>query len=372
MATASASRLFRVVLASDTSLRLMEKGGDGPSRWRFPFTSGPVRLVTVGDILRQEQGLPRHQGFQYTVEIEGSDIDQAAEDAHGWAETIAFTLAAARRAAVGRVVLQLAYEITPDIAERDFRQWYWDPPIPIAKPPVDQAVFGELRERIDTLANDATAERLLWRSIISLSWFRQALEETDPLFRFYKLWVGVEALNPLLDEHYGIPTDQRAGFQGLRKLAEEEGMGSDWVSGPLGLRRQLFHAVRVTADDLRRTADSFVAELEALCVAGWKLLLGVKQPFPDESVVPNPLYIRLDGVLIHHDESTWNSGSHPFLEARFDVEKVPPSDPRDVTFKMSVTYTVRNTEAFRATGQGMWGPAGYKPLTLEKSTEADS
>ena len=43
-----------------------------------------------------------------------------------------------------------------------------------------------------------------------MSWFRQALEETDPLFRFHKLWIGVEALNPLLDEHYEIPTDQRS------------------------------------------------------------------------------------------------------------------------------------------------------------------
>ena len=268
-------------------------------------------------------------------------------------------------------MLQLAYEITPDIEERDFRQWYWDPPVPIAKPSVDQRIFGELRGRIDALANNRAAERVLWRSIVSLSWFRQALEETDAIFRFHKLWVAVEALNPLLDEHYNIPTDERAGFQGLRKLAEQAGLGSTCVSESLNLRRELYHAIRATPDDLRRRADSLMADVEALCVAGWKLLLRLRESFPEESVVPHPLNIRVDGVLVHRDESVWNAGSHPFLEATFNFEKVPARDPRDVTFKMSATYSVRNTDGFRAMSQGMWGPTGYQPLTFEGETQVD-
>jgi hypothetical protein len=177
MAENDSPKLFRVALLGDTSLRLMEKAGDEPSTWRLPFTSGPVRLVAVRDLVsRDSEGLPLHHGFQYVVEIEHTDIDRAVTEAHSWAETAAFMLGAVSRAPVGRLFFQIAYEITPGIEERLFRQAYWNPPIPTSKPTVNQHTFGELRERIDVLGNDPGALKLLWRSILSLSWFRQALE----------------------------------------------------------------------------------------------------------------------------------------------------------------------------------------------------
>jgi hypothetical protein len=199
-----------------------------------------------------------------------------------------------------------------------------------------------------------------------MSWFRQALEETDPIFRFHKLWIAAEALNPLLDEHYGLAAEERSGFQGLRKLADEVGSGSDWVSDVLKLRRDVFHGLRVTAEDLRTRAQSVVAALEDLCVAGWRLLLDLQEPFPEASVVPHLLHVKVHAVLHQKDYSTWNIGSHPFLEARFDPERVSTNQPRDVTFKLKATYTVRNTDGCRVTAHEMWGPTGYKALTLEE------
>jgi hypothetical protein len=136
------ARVFRIVLTGDSSLRLMEKAGDSPSTWRLPFASGPVRLVAVRDVVTVEHELPRHLGFQYVVELESSGIDEAAQEAKSWAETAAFMLAAVSRAPVGRLTLHVAYEITPDIEERDFRQWFWDPPIPTSKPIANSAAFG--------------------------------------------------------------------------------------------------------------------------------------------------------------------------------------------------------------------------------------
>lgn len=221
-------------------------------------------MVTVRDLVEIEQGLPRHLGFEYSVELEAPDIEQAAAAGNRWAETVAFMLSSTTRAPVGRLYLQLAYEITPGVPERDFRQWFRDPPIPVSKPSVNRAAFGELRERIDELAGYEGNQKLVWRTVLSLSWFRQGLEETDPIFRFHKLMVAAEALNPLLDERYGIPENDRRGFQGLRRLADEVGLGAAWVSNALNVRRKLFHGLRVTAEELRSDAQAVLSDLEGL------------------------------------------------------------------------------------------------------------
>jgi hypothetical protein len=348
----------------------MEKAGDQPNIWRFPYTSGEARMVTVRDIVQVEQGLPRHIGFEYSVDLEATDIDEAAATAQRWAETVAFMMSSATRAPVGRLHLQLAYEITPGIDEREFRQWFWDPPIPVSKPSVNRAAFGEVRERVDELATADTHERLVWRTVLSMSWFRQALEETDPIFRFHKLMVAAEALNPLLDEHYEISAHDRRGFQGLRRLADEVGLGAAWVSTALDLRRKLFHGLRVTATELRSDAQAVLADLEGLCVRAWSLLLGIKASFPEDSVVPYPLLVKVHGKLLQADASRWSADSHPFLEPQWNVAKVKPAgDPRDVTFTMSATYTVRNVDAFGGpTAHEMWGPSGYEALKYEEGS----
>jgi hypothetical protein len=346
----------------------MKKAGERPNSWRLPYTSGEARMVTVRDLVQIEQGLPRHLGFEYSVELEAPGVDQAAAAGKRWAETVAFMLSSATRAPVGRLHLQLAYEITPGIRERDFRQWFWDPPIPVSKPSVNRVAFGELRERIDQLAGDEANEKLVWRTVLSMSWFRQGLDETDPIFRFHKLMVAVEALNPLLDEYYEIAEGDRRGFQGLRRLADEAGLGAAWLSTALNVRRKLFHGLRVTAEELRADAQAVLDDLEALCVRAWKLLLRIEATFPEESVVPYPLQVKIHGKLIQEDASRWSADNHPHLEPHWDLQQVEAKgDPQDVTFKMTGTYTVRNVDAFAGPiAREMWGPSGHQALKYEE------
>jgi hypothetical protein len=73
--------------------------------------------------------------------------------------------------------------------------------------------------------------------MLSLSWHRLGMSETDPLTRFLILWLASEALGPLLREHYHV---EGQGFQGLRALAEKLGEGgSAFITAVLGLRRDL-------------------------------------------------------------------------------------------------------------------------------------
>lgn len=98
------------------------------------------------------------------------------------------------------------------------------------------------------------------------------------------------------------------------------------------------------------------------------MLLGVRDTFPEESVVPYPLQVKVHGKLMQEDASGWTAENHPYLEARWNLEKVEAEgDPRDVTFKLRSTYTIRNVEAFAGpTAHEMWGPSGYQALRYEE------
>jgi hypothetical protein len=362
-------RLFRVVLFSESQVRLMERTGDEPMSWRLPHEDSPVRLVVARDVISADE-VPRHLGLQYVVEVAAPDIEEAAERAHRFAESTAIMLSAAGRSPVGRVHVRLAYEITPNLAVRDFRQWYWDIPLPEGKRPVATEAFNALRTRTDELQSPED-ERLLWRTVMSLSWFRQAAQESDALFRFLKLWIAFEALEPVLSAHYGI--EDTAGFQGLRALAEhaeirtsEAGTGSEFISTVLGLRRELFHARRARGDDLRATAESILQPLEEALARAWETLLRIESAtLPDESVIPHRLNLTVFARLHHGDAGTWDEANHPALVLKtFDVKRVPGGDPRDLRFTIQSTHTVTGADGAQVTRMELRGPTGGT-LTVE-------
>jgi hypothetical protein len=357
-------RLFRVVLFSESMVRLMERAGDAPSSWRLPHERSPVRLVVARDIVTTES-VPRHLGLEYVVEVAAPDIEEAAEQAHRFAETTAVTLSAAGRSPVGRVHVRLAYEITPGISQRDFRQWYWDIPLPEGKRPVSRRAFGALRTRIDEL-DTAETRRVVWRVLMSLSWYRQAAHEDDALFRFLKLWIAFEAVGPLLADHYRC--EESRGFQGLRALAEESGIGSEelgtgseFITNVLRLRRELFHARRVTSDDLRATAETVLEPLEQALARAWEVLLGIDSgTLPDQSVIPYRLHLKVFAVLHQANVDTWSERVHPALVLKaFEAKPVvAEGDPRDVTFTIQSTHTVTGVEAAQLTRMEIRGPTG--------------
>ena len=217
----------------------------------------------------------------------------------------------------------------------------------------------------DGLTN-ATSQRLLFRLVISISWFRLASEESDATFRFVKMWMAAEAIDPVLAEHYGI--NETSGFQGLRRLAADIQIGENVVSDALNLRRHMFHALRTTGDELRTMAQPLRAPLENLIVSSWRVLLDI-QPgtLPDESVVPNPTHLKLFAELHHEDATTWGEDHHPYLELKeLEFKRVDTGNPRELKFTTTHTHTVRNVEGARVTQTEIWGPGGPKQITTEE------
>ena len=340
----------------------MEKPGDDPARWNFEINipEGQVR-VSVRDRVELVNDVPWHRGLEVQVDRPAPDIDAAVDAAIGDAETVLIMLAAAGRAPVGSVEPWVAYDITPGLAERDFVQWYYDVPIVVGKTPVKTAGFGKLWGALFIEGKGVSDQRLQWRVLQSMSLHRQALDETDPLTRFLILWLAFEGVGPLLADHYEVDP---SGFGGLRALADEvlgDPAGSDLITKALGLRRELFHALRMVVPEAKERASEL--SRTSRCLSYVRGLIVLDQPFeaddfPATSVVPFRPHMRVRATLLHEDETTWGPDMHPHLEGRLTPIRVPGPDPRDITLTFETSLTVRNADQVQPRRVEIHGPSG--------------
>jgi hypothetical protein len=367
-------RRFRIVYSTETQFRLMERPGDPPARWTFNFTEEPdSATVRVRDFVSTEDEIPWHRGLELEVDVVAGDLDEAISSGGQWAETALTLLAAAGRAPATPAEPQVAYEITPDVREREFAQWYTDLPILVGKTPVPRDAFAALFNPLLAGPPGTTDRRLTQRLLLSLSWHRLAMSETDPLTRFLILWLAFEALEPLLRHHYGV-ADQ--GFQGLRALADELGEGgSAFITDVLGLRRDLFHTRRVPIDDMKERASECLRRLQRLLVAGWLTLLGRPQSelalFPEQAVVPYPARLIVFATIVQQDETLWDSSRHPHFEGELRPIRVDTGDPRDVGVSFETKLTARNAEGMQLRRMEIRGPEGPSVGTWERFEGVD-
>jgi hypothetical protein len=339
----------------------MERAGDDPVKWdlNLPRAEGMTR-IRIRDRVEVDHDVPWHRGLEIQVEGDASDLDDAIAVMQTDAEAALILLSAAGRAQTGPAEPWVAYEVTDGVSERAFAQWYKDLPIVVGKTPVRAGAFGALFEGLFVDGPGVADERLMWRVLSSLSFHRFAMEETDPLTRFLALWIAFEALTPLLGDHYGVA---QGGFGGLRALANDaigDG-GSEFVSQALGLRRDVFHARRVPADEIKRRAKELVPRLEDLVLHGWLTILNRhedQENFPAASVIPYPARLVVKAIIHQRDTSPWQGGVHPHFEGHLTPSRVPTGDDRDVGVTYTSNLTVRNADGMQLTRMEIRGPLG--------------
>jgi hypothetical protein len=321
---------------------------------------GKATAITVRDVVFVENDVPTHQGLEFEVETEADSVDEAVQLAGRNAETVASLLSAAARAPVEPLDPSLAYDITQARAERVMVQWFDATGYPVGKTPVPSGAFGFLFERFP-----AAEERVAQRLRLSIDWHRAALRATDALFRFVAMWPALESVGNPISEHYSLPAH---GWQGLRRLAQDEGHSSGIISEMLDIRRHLFHDLSVRPADVRPRAAAVLPVMEQLVVAAWVRLLGDPAQavqFPTSAVTPHPIKQVIRVLLIDEDASRWGNGIHPHFEGRLVPTRVPPERPGAVTVTFSTELQPRNIENWRPVSVQLWGPSGPNPPTVE-------
>ena len=296
---------YTVVLKSASQLRLMDKTVGRPGFWLLNREAPDHTEVRVRDDVLEEDDIPWHRGVMFEVNCEAPTIDDATKAARGEAEATATLMAAAARAPVGPARPVLAVDVTPGIEDRSFLQWVYGGAIVVGKTVVTPQAFGAFHgSLLEAGSLGTTDQRLLDRALLSLSWYRLALGETDALTRFMHLWLAVEAMEPLLADHFGCDSQ---GFGGLRALAEAQqtndpGAGSKRVRAPI-VRRifQLYAEGSLGTTAIARALDAEGAP--APRKHGWS-------PNALQLILANPAYRG----LIRWKESLFEGVHEPLVD----------------------------------------------------------
>lgn len=353
---------YTVVLKSASQLRLMDKTVGRPGLWLLNREAPDDTEVRVRDDVLEENEIPWHRGMMFEVTCEAPTIDDATEAARGEAEATATLMAAAARAPIGPARPVLAVDVTPGIEDRSFLQWVYGGAVVVGKTVVTPPAFGAFHGALLERGSPGTTDRrLLERALLSLSWYRLALGETDALTRFMHLWLAVEAMEPLLADHFGCDSQ---GFGGLRALAETQqtndpGAGSKRVSAALGVRRALFHSLRVNVQELKERAREQIEFAESLVHRGWGVILGVgdlEARLPTASVTAFDSYVLIRATIVQQDETF--GGKLPYMVSELEPYRVNPDDPDNLNVSYRGKLTLRNADVARLHRLEIRGPQG--------------
>jgi|GEM_PF-6721079 len=143
------------------------------------------------------------EAIELEITLDASSLDEAINLAGSRANRWLAALSFAGRAPVEDARLLLAYDVTPNKLERPFLQRFyqdlWSRSLQVhVDPAVLQGVingWGQLEGKRH------------WAASRAFYWYRRALRAGDPADRFTYLWLGLEALEPMLREKLNIPQD---------------------------------------------------------------------------------------------------------------------------------------------------------------------
>jgi hypothetical protein len=166
----------------------------GKLDYELPAAPGMVRLL-IGDHREHVGDSSVHRRLLARIDVFGDDIDAAEKLASEVLSGVLCMAALQTNAAAGEPILRLGWEITPEAQSVDFLQIDYEPgDLFIRKRAFsDQRLQEVIRA---ALASDPEHQSRLNRA---LHWYSKGLAEDDALDQFMCFWVGLEALNPLLE-----------------------------------------------------------------------------------------------------------------------------------------------------------------------------
>lgn len=367
VSSAASKRVFRFVFFAASGARLQEKPTDPPAGWEIPVSLGPDNAeVFIRDAVSEVAGIPRHEGLELQVVVPAADYDEGFQRARGLATTYFSALSTASRAWISTAEPVLAYEITPDVLPREFREWHREIALPFGKTPVPGAAFGSIQEHLLALTDPVETFRIR----MAVEFYTAALREIEPVLRFMLFWPAAEALDdPVLRRRLTQSKgDQR--HWGLKALAREIGEDPKLIDDCYDLRTDLLH-VRPgrSPQQLIQQAQELGDRLETLLATAICRSLDVPQAEPGlpsgpTSADPAQIVVR---AIIEGDPLKWGRDSHPHVLPKFELVR-RDSDEASLQADLTATFTVQNCSQVRGPGIELWGPKGPNLGTVELSS----
>jgi hypothetical protein len=356
-------RPFRIILHSKPAVSLP----DNLQQLVLNFPELHDSIVAIAQLSETAQGQKIPIGLEFRVKLDAASLQDAVQNSMSLADGVASFITIVTGVGIPIPKPMICYEISETSKEHDFMQIF------------DNIGFNDpSRKRLspDKLLEKITAFYKLSEAPVSdriaraIRWYRLGTGTTDVFERFNAYWIGLEALNPLLQTRLGVDDDKttcpKCGHEwapiptvsGIRAFcAQEIDDGKKVYRRIHDLRISLMHSKEKLAS-LGFEASSLAPIIGNVLLAAVEFLLGAPKPWISHSEVltnATPFRLEVDGKLIA--EKLEDLFPDPHFEATHSVAKVDrtPDGKTTVTVTSTFTPVFGTSTRISVTGIGMFG-----------------
>ena len=322
------------------------------------YTFNPTNLNTYARIIMKDILTSDSSGNFYPVGIKTVVItyaeskDEAIEKAHVWAGGLISLSSFTSNVGMPNIRAELAYETQDGKSERDFIQFFYEPPVPMpSSREIPFAVLGNIIEKL-YVENNRYSDRVQ-RTIANYS---KSLVEEHPIDQFNALWLGFEALNQPLKDAYSIPDQvEKCKMCGNeRTVPSTNGIKAfldanfpeepDLYSKARDVRVSIMHSTKNLYPIMPEVVKLIPKLRKGLRRAVFQLLnLNVSDESggePIQNIFPVRTALEAKLVGASNVESLKVNGEEPqFILTNTEIQPHVEMDSKEVTFKIKTTRT---------------------------------
>jgi hypothetical protein len=339
---------FVVILSAKPAARLPKNLGR--LELNFPEPSG-LKKVLITKIEEESAGTLIQTGLRFRVFLDAENVKDAVDSAKGLTDGIVsfMTMITGRGMEIPRE--EIAYELTQGAQERDFLQVFYD--VPIKLPSRRQVDPQGLIDFIDRqLKLEVPFSEHMTRAI---RWYRLGAMVTDVFDQFNCFWIGLEALNPLLQHKLSVKDDltvcPECGHRwvatptvsGIRVFIQDKiNEGKTLYRNIRQLRNDIMHSTKELRE-LRESVSAYAPKIGETLFRAICYLLGFEQweTVTHRAILREfPMRGELQGSLIGGEPSSLGAdGQDPHFELYHQVKELKLGEDGSATFTVVTSLT---------------------------------
>ncbi len=375
---------FVVVLSLKPAVRLPQNLGKLELNFAEP---DGLKKVWITKIEENVEDTRIQAGLRFRVFLDAEDMRHAIDSAKGLTDGIVsiLTMMTGRGMEIPRE--EIAYELTTDAQERDFIQIFYDPPI---RPPISLPSRRQVdpQRLIDFIDRQMKLEAPLFTEHLAraIRWYRLGAMVTDVFDQFNCFWIGLEALNPLLQQKLSVkddPTVCPCGCEyrwvtaptvsGIRAFVQDKMKnGKKLYQNIHQLRIAIMHSTK-KLKDIGQLASVYAPQtgealFRAICyVSGfeeWETMThgAILREFPIRG--------ELQGLLIGGEPSSLGpNGEDPHFEISHELKDLKLAEDGSLSYTVATSYkaSINTNVQFRPREMRLYGDSETKGAILGKT-----
>jgi hypothetical protein len=339
---------FVVILSIKPAVRLPKNLGT--LELNFPEPEG-LKKVIITKIEEEIVGTLIQTGLRFRVFLYADNAKNAVDSAKSFVDGLVSFMTLTTGRGMNIPEEEIAYELTPNVQEREFLQVFHD--VPIRLPSRRQVDPQCLIDFIDKQLKLKTpfAEHIARAG----RWYRLGATVTDVFDQFNCFWIGLEALNPLLQQKLSVKDDlvvcpeckhkwvATPTVSGIRlfvqaKMKEDKNLYRNIHQ----LRIDIMHSKK-DLQALQEMASVYVPKTGEVLFRAICFLLG----FNDWATMTHgpilrefPMKGELHGVLVGGDPNSLGpDGQDPHFEIHHQIKELRLGENEKPSFKGETSFT---------------------------------